>query len=83
MKKQTKAVKKIKNKCQDLPKMKLLNKGHLIVYSDASKKYWGGILVEMNDGREEICMYVAGRFKKCRAKLSVRPKGNPWCKEVF
>ena len=59
----TKATKLLKWRCKSLQPMKLPDKGQLIIYSDASKEAWGGILCEEQpNGNLLICKYASGCF---------------------
>lgn len=53
----TKALKELKLKCQSLPLLKILDKGHPILKIDASNNYWGTILIEEFEGNKRIYGY--------------------------
>ena len=58
--KHTMIVKKLKNICSDLPKLRLPNENdNLILETDASDKYWAAIL---KADLGEICHYTSGTF---------------------
>ena len=58
--KHTIIVKRLKNICSDLPKLKLLNENdNLIQQTEASDKYWETIL---KTDLGEICRYISENF---------------------
>lgn len=58
----TNAVKKLKEICKKLPKLKLPDtKDNLILQTDASDKYWATIL---KTDLGEICRYASGPFNE-------------------
>jgi len=61
----TSLVKQLKSLCKNLPRLAIPEPGdQLIVETDASEKYWGGVLkAENNDNREHVCRYANGCFK--------------------
>jgi len=61
----TSLVKQLKSLCQNLPRLAIPEPGdQLIVETDASEKYWGGVLkAKKNDNREHVCRYANGCFK--------------------
>ena len=42
--------------------------GQLVIETDASSTTWGGVLLEVIDGRENICGYGSGAFKGAELK---------------
>lgn len=59
---QTKAVKVLKEKLQQLPPLQIPSDGKRILQTDASDKYWGAVLFEENYGKRQLCGYKSGRF---------------------
>ncbi|KAL4388578.1 hypothetical protein GQ457_09G008110 [Hibiscus cannabinus] len=59
---QTKAVKILKDKLQQLPPLKIPSDGKRVLQTDASDKYWGAILFEEKDKKRQLCGYKSGRF---------------------
>jgi len=61
----TSLVRQLKQLCTNLPRLAIPEPGdRLIVETDASDKYWGGVLKERkNDNREHVCRYANGCFK--------------------
>ena len=52
--------------------MKSPDKGQLIIYSDASKEAWGGILCEEKpNGNLLICRYASGRFDDVETRYHI------------
>ena len=58
-------VKKIKKNSNIFPKLHLpLIEEYLIIETDASDEYWGGILkAKISENNEKICRYCSGSFK--------------------
>ena len=70
--KHTIIVKRLKNICLDLPKLRLPNENdNLILQIDASDKYWAAIL-KTNLG--EICRYTSGTFNKNQINYGINEK---------
>ncbi|KAK8516554.1 hypothetical protein V6N12_038794 [Hibiscus sabdariffa] len=63
-KKQTMAVRVLKEKLQQLPPLQIPSDEKRILQTDASDKYWGAILFEERDGKRPICGYKSGRFSE-------------------
>ena len=60
----TEAVKQIKKKVLILPPLALpTGNSQLIIEIDVSSSTWGGVLLEVQNGRECICGYGSGSFK--------------------
>ncbi|KAK9011416.1 hypothetical protein V6N11_044267 [Hibiscus sabdariffa] len=59
---QSKAVKVLKTKLQQIPPLQIPSDGKRILQTDASDKYWGAILFEEKDGIRRVCGYKSGRF---------------------
>jgi len=58
-------VKQLKQLCTNLPRLAIPELGdQLIVETDASDKYWGGVLkAKKNDNKELVFRYANGCFK--------------------
>ena len=57
-------VRQLKQMCQKLPRLAIPDTGDkLIVETDASDKYWGGVLKAQKGDKEYICRYANGSFK--------------------
>jgi len=58
-------VKQLKQLSTNLPTLAIPERGdQLIVETDASHKYWGGVLkAKKNDNKEHVCRYANGCFK--------------------
>ena len=55
----TNAVNTIKEKVKQRPPLSLpQGSGPMVIETDASNKYWGGILIEKPGDKEEICGYA-------------------------
>ena len=62
-------VKRIKNICLDLPKLRLPNENdNLILQIDASDKYWAAIL---KTNLREICHYTSEIFNNNRINYDI------------
>ncbi|KAE8719974.1 hypothetical protein F3Y22_tig00109923pilonHSYRG00045 [Hibiscus syriacus] len=59
---QTKAVKVLKEKLQQLPPLQIPSDGKMILQTDASDKYWGAVQLEEKDQKRYVCGYKSGRF---------------------
>ncbi|KAK9011411.1 hypothetical protein V6N11_044262 [Hibiscus sabdariffa] len=59
---QTKVVKTLKEKLQQLPPLQIPSDGKIILQTDASEKYWGAVLFEESKGKRKIYGYKSGRF---------------------
>ncbi|KAK9032661.1 hypothetical protein V6N11_056919 [Hibiscus sabdariffa] len=59
---QSKAVKFLKEKLQNLPPLQIPSDGKRILRTDASDKYWGAILFNDKEGKGQLCGYKSGRF---------------------
>jgi len=57
-------VKQLKILCTNLPRLAIPEPGdQVIVETNASDKYWGGVLkAKKNDGKEHVCRYANGCF---------------------
>ena len=63
-KKMTLAVQTIKTKVQNLPALSLPQGiGQLVIETDASSSTWGGVLIEIIGGNDNVCGYGFGSFK--------------------
>lgn len=61
----TTTVKNIKRKVQSLPLLSLpIEKGKYKINTDASQETWGCVLLEEIEGKEEICVYASGNFRR-------------------
>ncbi|QED42829.1 enzymatic polyprotein [Silene caulimovirus A] len=55
---------KLKKNLKEFPKLYHPDiNDQLIIETDASDRYWGGILKAVHDGKELICRYCSGSFK--------------------
>ena len=71
----TLAVQKIKAKVLDLPPLSLpQGLGQLIIDTDASSHTWGGVLIEVINGKEQVCGYGSGSFKAAEINYPSNPK---------
>nr|AEB54984.1 polyprotein [Dahlia mosaic virus D10] len=60
----TSYIKKIKKNLTSFPKLYLpKEKEFLIIETDASNDYWGGVLKAKTAEKEEVCRYTSGSFK--------------------
>ena len=65
-------VKRFKNICSDLPKLRLTNENdNSILQTDALDKYWASIL-KTNIG--EICRYTSGTFNNNQINYDIKEK---------
>ena len=70
--KHTIIVKKLKDICSNLPKLRLPNKNdNLILQTDASDKYWASIL---KTDLGEICRYTSGTFNENKINYDINEK---------
>ena len=71
-KKHTKIVKRLKDICSDLPKLRLSNENdNLILQIDASDKYWA-VILKIDLG--EICCYISGTFNNNQINYDINEK---------
>ena len=63
----TKAVMKLKQKCQSLPPLKVPDNRQLILQPDASDYYWGALLIEEFEGNRRVCGYKSGQFNNAQS----------------
>ena len=61
----TSLAQQLKTVCIKLPRLAIPEPDdQLIVETDSSEKYWGGVLkAKKADGKEHICRYANGSFK--------------------
>ena len=60
----TLAIQSIKAKVQNLPTLSLpQGTNQLVIETDASTSTWGGVLIEVIEGKENVCGYGSGSFK--------------------
>lgn len=74
-------VKKIKEMCKNLPKLQLpKDDDNLILETDASEKYWGGVLKKEDYNEEKIkigeslCRYCSGTFSDTESRYHINEK---------
>ncbi len=58
------AILKLKEVVQNLPPLKIPDKGKRILQTDASDEYWGAVLLEEINGVRHVCCYNSGEFKE-------------------
>ena len=64
-------VKRLKNICSNLPKLRLPKNDNLILQTDASDKYWAVIL---KTDLGEICRYTSGTFNNNQINYDINEK---------
>jgi len=81
----TSLVQQLKRLCTNLPKLAIPKYGdQLIVETDASDQYWGGVLkAKKADNKEHICRYANGSFKPTEVNYHSNEKELLALKRIF
>nr|DBA06664.1 TPA_asm: polyprotein [Welwitschia mirabilis virus 1] len=69
-----KAIIRLKEEVKDLPPLYPIFKGPFILYTDASRTTWSGVLIRKEEKIELVCKYVSGKFSEVEMKFDILMK---------